>query len=225
MKKHLIFALSAIACIRLSGVCFGAQQSQSGPNAVQERAKVSHSCTSPCLGEDKSKSACPQSGLGWSTYVAPDRAFVVRYPSTSHPETSSNPDPALLSRTMFEFDQAFGPKDNGGIIRFSVQILVWKNPLRVTSEAWAKQNTNAKLVSDEMPRQVGRYRGYILRESNQTAWRVRLFVARSERVYEITYTDIATNNELIESATANCWKSIFDKMINSFRIESMPTKE
>jgi len=223
--KQGIFLISLILAVVIIGSSITWLQEQSLPSAAkgEKAASGSSAISSPVPAEPGSMvpaaDGCPKSGVKWKAYTAPNHEFAIQYPGTTHPEISLDTQTALLSRTIFQFVQPFQTDSNNGSLRFSVQISVWRNPRQITAEAWAKQNTNQQLISDARQIQVGTFDGYILRETNQIAWVVHLFVARSDRIYEVTYTDIASNDTLISDATAACWKATLGHMIDSFRLQ------
>jgi hypothetical protein len=166
---------------------------------------------------------CPGTSHNWAQYTAPGREFAIQYPRTTHPQRLSPDDPRLVSWTGFSFEQPF-EYDTGnrgshrGSVRFNVEISVWLNPNEQTAEAWAREHTNPRFVSDAGPSRVGNQEGYSLRESDLSSYHVRMFVAHSVSIYELTYMDVYTDNELFPAATNACWKAVLDKMVNSFTL-------
>ena len=165
-----------------------------------------------------SAAGCSQDSY-WNEYVAPDRDFDISYPNTASPRVLQEKIAGLLSRTSFPFSQPFDAgKGNRGTIAFDVQVSIWLNPHTLTAEQWAKRDSDPALTSDAGPRTVSGLKGFGLRKSDLASWSFEIYVARADRMYEITYLDIAKDNDLINTATADCWKSVLDKMTNSFKL-------
>ena len=168
----------------------------SNPPVVTVGADSSYSSSS--LGE-----RCPGINNHWEQYIAPGREFAIEYPSTTHPERPSPDDLNLASRTVFKFEQRFdtGGVRNKGFIDFEVEISVWQNPHRQTAEAWATQHANPHFTSHAGPSQVANREGYTLRQSDLASWHVKTFVAANDRMYELAYLDVYTDNELFPTIT------------------------
>ena len=68
-------------------------------------------------------------------------------------------------------------------------------------EAWARQHANPQFTSHAGPSQVANREGYTLRQSDLASWHVKTFVAANDRMYEVAYLDVYTDNELFPTIT------------------------
>jgi hypothetical protein len=167
---------------------------------------------------------CPGTNGKWNLYTAPDKEFVLEYPSTTHADISGEKEiPGLLSRTLFIFEQPLQAGDSSGLIRFSfsLKVSVWENPKRLSPEDWATQHTNPHFVSNAGPRRIGGRDAYVLHASTLASWTVETFVGASDRMYELTYPDMS-EGELIPPAIRSCWTNVLDKMVTSFALRKTP---
>lgn len=169
-----------------------------------------------------SRDGCPASTEAWKPFVNAAFDYTVEYPFSTAAKLQSDPSPDLLQKILFPFEQRFESSAAGGRLLVSFQVSVWNNPEKLTSEAWAKRHTDARLVSHAEPCVVALTEGYCLRESSMTSWMVRSFVVRGNRAFELTYTDIYSDNPLLTEATAECWRGVFERMLRSFRLSQGP---
>jgi hypothetical protein len=220
MHRHVIAIVTGVMVIAVAPVRLfaghwipGSQTSNASADMIDGRS------TSQLSNQASAAETCPQTNLEWKQYIAPNREFSIRYPSSTHAETSQERNVGLVSRTSFKFNQAFDVGGgNKGFIRFDFQGSVWRNPNRLSAETWAKRGINPALISDAGALTVSNAKGYSLRKSDLASWSVDIFVARSDRMYEISYLDIVTDDTLISSATRECWKTVLDKMVDSFTL-------
>jgi hypothetical protein len=153
----------------------------------------------------------------WSQYSDPSNRFVVSYPSMTHVEVVREELPRLLSRTIFVFNQPYG--ENQGSIDLSFKISIWQNTQRLTAETWVRQNTNPQLItSAAASRLVGNHHGVMLSTSNLAWSTVEIYVAETDRMYELSYFDLTSLETLIPDPVKSCWTSVFDQMVSSFTI-------
>jgi hypothetical protein len=135
----------------------------------------------------------------------------------THAEVVRENIPRLLSRTIFPFAQPYG--EHQGSIDLSFAISSWQNPEQLTAETWVRQNTNPQLItSAPASRLVGNHHGVMLSTTNLAWSTVQIYLAETDRMYELSYFDLATLGTLIPGAVKSCWTSVFDRMVSSFKI-------
>jgi hypothetical protein len=218
----LVGAAIAMGSVWLYGRGFSPATTSMAPHlSIAAASSSPRSSPSAQVETSTGVGTCPKSDVKWKTYTAPDGDYVIQYPSTASPQMSPDKLPGMVSRMILDFEQPFQTADSGGSIRFSVQVSVWMNPDKLTAETWARQNTNPQLVSEGHRQKVGGLEGYVLRESNLTAREVHLYAAQNNRMYEVQYMDVATDNTLITDATAACWKAVLQKIMNSFSLSAL----
>jgi hypothetical protein len=155
----------------------------------------------------------------WQRYSDAEHGFALEYPDTTHPEKVPARATNLVSAVAFNFQQNFQKGPDGGTLKFRFQISVWQNTNHLSSEEWAKQNTNPQLTTNIRKVQIAGREGTTLRTSN-LAWQiVKSFVAEKDWMYELSYDDVAANTLLTESARVD-WAAVLNRMIDSFRLLS-----
>jgi hypothetical protein len=155
--------------------------------------------------------------IPWLTYSNSSEGFAIQYPSTTHPETLQDKEPNLVSRVAFGFEQSFQKGQDSGFLKFRFQISLWRNTNQLSAELWAKEHTNAKLTSAVRPMRVANRQGVVVKTTNLAWSSVKIFVADRDSIYELSYTDIASN-EILSKAVRSHWTGIFNGMLDSFKL-------
>ena len=155
----------------------------------------------------------------WRRYSDAERGFVLEYPDTTHPEKVSALATNLVAGVAFSFQQTFQKGPDGGTLRFRFQVSVWQNTNHLSSEEWAKQNTNPQLTTNIRKMLVAGREGTTLRTSNLAWQSVKAFVAEKDWMYELSYDDVVANT-LLSEATRTDWSALFKRMTDSFKLLS-----
>jgi hypothetical protein len=159
----------------------------------------------------------------WQTYSNSSLGFAIQYPPITHPETLREKTLGLVAQMAFGFEQPFQKGEDTGSLKFRFQVLAWRNTNHLTPEAWAKEHTHPKLTSAIRPTRVANRQGVALQTSN-LAWSTqKVFVADKDLMYELNYTDVASN-EILSKDKRSHWASVFSGMIESFMLLSPDDK-
>ena len=156
---------------------------------------------------------------GWKRYSDPNHDFTVEYPGFSRPEVPHQNYPGLLSATRFDFSQPIQTDVNVANVNFSVQISVWQNPEHLSTEAWArKRNANPRTILSQRP--IDGRNGIMLHQTWEGVGLITVFVfvAESDRMYEISYFDTSNFDNQISNERKLCWTAVINKMLESFKI-------
>ena len=156
----------------------------------------------------------------WKQYADPLHHFLIHYPDTTKAETMQSQEPGLLSRVVFEFEQAFDSGADVGSLKFRFQISVWQNTNHLTAEAWAKQNLKPQFTLETRPIQIAGRKGVLVKTTNLVWPTVKIFVVDQDCLYELSHMDIAANKLLLSDDTRSRWVAAFGRMVESFRILS-----
>jgi len=161
---------------------------------------------------------CALSNQAWRVYSSPQRAFTIQYPSFTKPEEAIATDPRLTSKTIFQFEQPFRSGPDAGSLRFSLQVSVWSNPSRISADAWVRQRINPDLILQATWQPIAGMMAYRTLQTNLMAHLYAIYLSHGHTTLEITYTDLTTDDVLIDSKARACWTALFERMVSSLAI-------
>jgi hypothetical protein len=160
----------------------------------------------------------------WEVFTNERFPYSVTYPSGAVVRgelPNKHPNSDVISDVSIAFRQSFDSNGSKGMDNFDFRITVHDNPNHVSAIIYATSQPgfgDSNITSKQV--KIGRLAGYEVRDREGDQITRRVYLADSNRIYELSFWD-PDSMYLYPDSVRQCYAAIFERMVKSFTVRSL----